>query len=169
MERETGRDRRGGEDTVRDGRSAPQGCPPLSPPPTTQAPLWPSRPLHPLNSWCVPHLVLCAGGPCGSTSTLGLGNLPGDLGDLGGLCLHGGRGIPVGKSQLGVDSVYGDPSLPTHARTRKHTERGGGDVIFSTKHKTHIFPYFNISEISILTSLASHSLLGRTVFFHSSL
>ena len=47
-------------------------------------------------------------------------NLPGDQEDLGGRCLHEDLGIPVGRSHLGVNSVYGDPCLPTHTHTHTY-------------------------------------------------
>ena len=107
------------------------------------------------NTWCVLRPLLVTEGPGETLGQSPMGNLPGDQEDLGGRCLHEDLGIPVGRSHLGVNSVYGDPCLPTHTHT--HTQLEEGHAIFSPKHKMQIFfPYLNISEISILTSMTNH-------------
>ena len=97
--------------------------------------------LQSLNTWCALRPLLVTERPGETLGQSPMGNLPGDQEDLGGRCLHEDLGIPVGRSHSGVNSVYGDPCLPTHTHTHTHTHTPleEGQAIFSPKHKMQIF------------------------------
>lgn len=73
---------------------------------------------------------------------------------------------PCREKSLGGELCLWRP-LPANTCTHAHTYRALGErhAISCTKHKVHFLPHFNISEINILTSLASHSLLAELFSF----
>lgn len=130
--------------------------------------MYPASPEHllcalpPLNIW-VPHLVLSTGKTSGYTPTLIPGELTGGPGGPGGPVSPRGPRDPCREKSLGNKLCLWRP-LPANTCMYAHTHRalGQGHATFSTKNKAHIFlPCFNTSEISNLTSLASHNSLAE--------